>query len=389
MLIMKNLKPSLKLIITSVLICSIYNSCIQSDADKPIIQHLPIKADFEEAIDGRSVHLYYLTNKQGMTAAITNFGGRLVGLWVPNKHDSLTDVVVGFNSINDYLHSTEKYFGALIGRFGNRINKGRFTLNGVEYQVPQNNGVNALHGGEKGLNDVVWNAQQVSENQLKLNYISKDMEEGFPGTLSIEVMYGLTANNELKIEYRATTDKQTVVNLTSHAFFNLNGEGSGTINNHQLQINASAYTPIDSTMIPTGEIASVDNTPFDFRKAKSIGEDIDKPVEQLNNGAGYDHNFVLNTDTTQIQLAAKVVGDKSGVVMEILSKEPGLQFYSGNFMKSENTFKSGAKDDYRTAICLETQHFPDSPNQPHFPSTELLPGDIYKSICIYRFSIEK
>jgi len=350
---------------------------------------VPEKKNFHDTIDGKMTDLYILKNKNGMTAAITNYGGRLVGLWVPDKNGKLTDVVAGFGSIKDYVRSTEPYFGATIGRYGNRIAKGKFSLDGSDYTLFTNNGANTLHGGKKGFQYEVWDATQPNDSTLQLFYLSKDMEEGFPGNLNVKVIYTLTNNNEIKLDYTATTDKKTVVNLTNHAFFNLNGEGSGTINNHILQINADRYTPVDSTLIPTGKNELVTATPFDFRTPTSIGERVNETDQQLKNGKGYDHNFVLKNKGVGMDQAAIIKGDKSGIVMTIYTQEPGLQFYGGNFMQSKNTFKGGAKDDFRTAFCLETQHFPDSPNQPDFPSTVLEPGKTYQTSSVYAFSVHK
>jgi aldose 1-epimerase len=253
-----------------------------------------------------------------------------------------------------------------------------------------NNGANTLHGGKKGFQDVVWDANQANDSTLELHYISKDMEEGFPGNLDVKVTYTVTADNGVKIDYLATTDKKTVVNLTNHAFFNLNGEGSGTINNHILQINASQYTPVDATLIPIGKNEPVQATPFDFTRPTAIAlRGNDSANQQIKFGKGYDHNFVLSDNSTAMKHAATISGDKSGIEMMVYTQEPGLQFYGGNFMKSKNTFKGGSKDDFRTAFCLETQHFPDSPNQPAFPSTVLEPGQTYKTSSVYRFSIHK
>ncbi|HEV8079711.1 MAG TPA: aldose epimerase family protein [Chitinophagaceae bacterium] len=350
---------------------------------------LPDKKNFQDTIDGKTTDLYILKNNKRMTAAITNYGGRLVGLWVPDKNGKITDVVVGLNSVQDYIKSTEPYFGATIGRYGNRIANGNFSLDGKEYILFTNNGPNTLHGGKKGFQYVVWDATQPNDSTLELFYLSKDMEEGYPGNLNVKVTYTLTNNNEVKLDYQATTDKKTVVNLTNHAFFNLNGEGSGTINDHVLQINADKYTPVDSTLIPTGKNELVTGTPFDFRKAITIGSRINETHQQLKNGNGYDHNFVLSKNALGMNTAATVTGDKSGIVMMILTQEPGLQFYGGNFMQSKNAFKGGTKDDFRTAFCLETQHFPDSPNQPGFPSTLLDSGQIYQTSSVYRFSVKK
>ena len=344
--------------------------------------------NFEKEIDGKPVRLYSLKNKFGSKALVTNFGGRLVGLFVPDKEGKLVDVVAGFDSIDGYQNSTEPYFGATIGRYGNRIAKGKFDLEGKAYQIFTNNGLNTLHGGKKGYQDVVWEATQPDAQTLELRYLSKDMEEGFPGNLKVTVTYTLTDDNALKINYKALTDKTTVVNLTNHAFFNLNGSKSGSILNHSLEINADNYTPVDSTLIPSGKIAIVKATPFDFTKPKTIGKDIEVKDAQLENGKGYDHNFVLNPHGANDAVAV-VTGDKTGILMRVFTDQPGLQFYSGNFMQSKNTMKGNHKDDFRTAFALETQHFPDSPNQPSFPSTVLKPGETYQSQSIYQFSVAK
>ena len=311
------------------------------------------KKNFETTINGKQTNLYVLKNHNGMTAAIINYGGRLVSLMVPDKNGKMRDVVVGFKSVQDYINSTEPYFGATIGRFGNRIAKGRFTLDGKQYTLFTNNGANTLHGGKKGYQTVVWDAKQLNDSSLELSYLSKDMEEGFPGNLNVKVTYSLTADNGFKCEYEATTDKKTVVNLTNHAFFNLNGEGSGEILNHTVQIYADKYNPVDTGLIPYGKLAPVAGTPFDFTKATTIGARINDSSEQLKNGKGYDHNFILNgTKVNGLNHAATVTGDKSGIEMNIYTQEPGLQFYSGNFMQSKNTFKSGTRDDFRNNWCF-------------------------------------
>lgn len=342
---------------------------------------------FQKEIDGKKTDLYVLKNKNGMQAAFTNYGGRLVSLLVPDSTGKPVDVVVGFDSVDGFVNSTEPYFGATIGRYGNRIAKGKFSLDGKQYTLFTNNGQNTLHGGKKGFQYVVWDAAQPNPQTLVLTYLSKDGEEGYPGNLNVKVTYSLTDDNELKMDYEATTDKKTVCNLTNHAFFNLNGEGSGTILNHSLQIFADQYTPVDTTLIPLGKNAAVKGTPFDFTTPETIGKRVEENNDQLKAGKGYDHNFVLNgTEGLGMTHAATVKGDKSGIVMDIYTQEPGLQFYSGNFMQSKNVFKGGAKDDFRTALALETQHFPDSPNQPSFPSTTLSPGQTYKTSSIYKFS---
>ena len=344
--------------------------------------------NFEAVIDNKNTQLYWIENN-GLKAAFTNYGGRLVGLWVADKNGKLTDVV-GMNSVTGFQKSTEPYFGATIGRVGNRIAKGKFTLEGKEYNVPLNNGENALHGGKKGFQDVVWNAEKKDEHTLVLTYTSPDMEQGFPGNLQVKVTYTITAEKTLKMEYEATTDKTTIVNLTNHAFFNLNGEGSGTILNHELQLFANKYTPVDEGLIPTGKLENVTQTPLDFLEKHTIGERIEAHNEQLKFGKGYDHNYVLTGNSKDgMNHAATITGDKSGISMDIYTAEPGIQFYSGNFMQGKNTFKSGAKDDFRTAFALETQHFPDAPNQPNFPSITLKPGKKYQTISYYQFSIRK
>jgi aldose 1-epimerase len=355
--------------------------------EKKINVTLPDKVAFQDTIDGKPTNLYVLKNKNNMQATFTNYGGRLVSLLVPGKDSSLTDVVVGLGSVKEYAEASEPYFGATIGRYGNRIAKGKFTLDGANYLLPVNNPPNTLHGGKKGFQYVVWDARMLNDQTLELTYLSKDGEEGFPGNLNVKVVYTLTDSNELKMDYEATTDKKTVVNLTNHAFFNLNGEGSGTINDHILQINADRYTPVDSTLIPTGKIEPVAGTPFDFTKPTAIGERIAVKNDQLAYGKGYDHNFVLNSaNGNGLNHAATVLGDKSGIIMDVYTTEPGLQFYGGNFMQGKNVFKSGKKDEHRTAFCLETQHFPDSPNQPSFPSTVLEPGKTYKTSSVYKFT---
>lgn len=342
---------------------------------------------FQKEIDGKRTNLYILKNKNNMQAAFTNYGGRLVSLLVPDSAGKLVDVVVGFDSVDGYAQSTEPYFGATIGRYGNRIAKGKFTLDGKPYTLATNNGQNSLHGGKKGYQYVVWDAKQTNDHTLELSYLSKDMEEGYPGNLNVKVTYSLTDDNELKMDYEATTDKRTVVNLTNHAFFNLNGEGSGSILNHVLQIDADQFTPVDTTLIPLGTNIPVQNTPFDFNTPTTIGKRIDAVNEQITAGKGYDHNYVLKgTKGLGMTHAATVKGDKSNIVMDVYTQEPGLQFYSGNFMQSKNKFKGGTTDDFRSAFCLETQHYPDSPNQPSFPSTILDPGKVYKTSSIYKFS---
>lgn len=345
------------------------------------------KEDFGKA-DGQSVALYTLTNRNGVEAKITPYGGIVVSLKVPDRNGKLGDIVLGFDNLDSYLKGNDPYLGALIGRYGNRIGNGRFTLNGVEYKLARNNGPNHLHGGIKGFDKVVWNAQPAKTRngaKLTLTYGSRDGEEGYPGNLSVRVVYTLTDNNELKIDYSATTDKDTVVNLTHHSYFNLAGQGNGDILNHQLMINADRFTPVDSTLIPTGELRGVKGTPFDFKQSTAIGARINQEDEQLKFGKGYDHNFVLNGRTGILRHAARVTETSTGRVMEVWTTEPGLQFYSGNFLDGK-TGKEGKSYQIRYGLCLETQHFPDSPNKPDFPATVLRKGRIYRTTTIYKFA---
>jgi len=361
-----------------------------SDTTKPqSSMQIPDAKAFQQTIDGKPTNLYVLKNSN-IVAAITNYGARVVSLLVPDKNGKMTDVVVGFDNVNDYTQGGDTYFGAIVGRYGNRIAKGKFKLDGKQYTLPTNNGPNSLHGGDTGFSRKVWDAQQLNDSTLQLTYVSKDGEEGYPGTLTAKVTYTVMSNQELKIDYEATTDKKTVVNLTNHSYFNLNGQGSGTINNHLMMIKADKFTPVDSTLIPTGSLESVANTPFDFRSPTAIGARInDTSSIQLKYGKGYDHNFVLNPTNDSLTEAAEVMGDQSGIVMNVFTDQPGVQFYGGNFMDGSHTIKGGKKDNYRTAFCLETQHYPDSPNHPDFPSTTLSPGEVYKTTTIYEFSVKQ
>ena len=356
---------------------------------KPQIPKLKLlkKESFEKTVDGKQVSLFILQNRLATTAQITNYGGKVLSLWVQDKNGNYEDIVLGYADIDGFLTAKEKYFGALIGRYGNRIKEGKFTLNGKEYSLAINNGNNHLHGGNKGYNAVVWDAKQIDEQTLELNYLSKHMEEGYPGNLKIKVLYQLTNENELKVEYWATTDQTTVVNLTHHSFFNLRGAGNGNINNHLLQINAPYYTPVDENLIPTGEIATVENTPMDFLKLTVIGKRVDTGFDQLKYALGYDHNYVLNQNLKGYNYAAKVIESVSGRVMEVFTNEPGLQFYGGNFLDGTIIGKERKPYEHRAGFCLESQHFPDSPNKQHFPSTILTPAQKYYSVCIYKFSV--
>jgi aldose 1-epimerase len=351
----------------------------------------PERVYFNTEHNGKKVDLYTLQNKDGLRIDITNYGGRIVSLFTPDKNGVFDDIVTGYHSLEEYLNSNEVYFGALIGRYGNRIANGRFSLDGIDYSLATNNGTNHLHGGPSGFHNVVWDAEQVNDHILKLTYLSAHMEEGYPGNLSVVVFYSLTNENELVTEYEATTDKPTVINLTNHAFFNLAGEGQKTINNHLLKINADFYTPVFENLIPTGHIEPVADTPFDFRDFTPIGERLQSDHPQLQYGLGYDHNYMLR-DTMkgrEIIYAASVYEPISGRMMDVYTTEPGLQFYGGNFLNGSDTGKRGEPYLHRSSFCLETQHFPDSPNQPQFPSTVLRPGEVFRSKTIYRFSVAK
>ena len=333
------------------------------------------------------IQLVNLRNSHGLGAVITNYGGRVVSLFVPDKNGHFDDIVLGYDNPEDYLRSNEKYYGALIGRYGNRIGKARFSIGDQTYFLKKNNGENSLHGGGKGFHQVYWSAHQLNEGTLELKYVSTDMEEGFPGNLGVKVVYCLTDENELKIEYFASTDKPTIVNLTHHSFFNLTGDPSKTINHHILQIPAAFYTPVGEGLIPTGEIAPVEGTPFDFRTPTTIGKRVEEDHDQLKLGHGYDHNWVLDgmEESRPPRMAAKVTEPESGRVMAVYTNEPGIQFYGGNFLSGKDIGKGGIPYRHRTAFCLETQHFPDSPNKSNFPSVLLNPGEEYYSVCLYHF----
>ena len=347
------------------------------------------KASFGKTADGQNVDIFTLTNKRGIEVKITNFGGIITSLKVPDRNGKVEDIVLGFDNLDAYIKG-HPYFSALIGRYGNRIAKGRFTLDGHEYKLAVNNGENHLHGGVKGFDKVVWTALPVRIRDgvaLKLTYLSKDGEEGYPGNLKVIVVYRLMNTNELKISYSATTDKDTVINLTSHSYFNLAGQGNGDILNHELFIDAARFTPTDAGSIPTGELKSVTGTPFDFQNSamQKIGARINNDDEQLKFGNGYDHNFVLNGPIGKLHQAAVAYDSTSGRLMEIWTTEPGVQFYTGNFLDGTLTGKDGKVYQRRYGFCLETQHFPDSPNKPSFPTTVLRKGELYHSLTIHKF----
>jgi len=340
--------------------------------------------------DFDSIKLYTLENESGMTVRVTNYGAIITSIIVPDRNGKRADVALGYDRVEDYINAVDKpYFGAVVGRYGNRIAKGEFTLDGETYSLLQNNGENHLHGGAIGFDKVVWAVDEYVEGKsLTLSYLAKDKEEGYPGNLELIIVYTLADDNSLVVDYHATTDKATPINVTQHTYFNLKGEGQGTILDHKLMLNAKTFTPVDGSLIPTGEMPAVAGTPFDFTTAKAIGRDIDQQNEQLVFGLGYDHNWILNKDGKEgeLSLAAQVHEPSSGRVMEIYTTEPGIQFYCGNFLDGRLKGKSGKPYVHRGGFCLETQHFPDSPNQPNFPSTILKPGETYESKTVFKFS---
>ena len=344
-------------------------------------------ADFQKTVDGKPTDLYVLKNASGAEVCVTNYGAKIVSIMVPDKNGKMTDVVLGHPSIDDYLTSPEPYFGAICGRTGNRIAKGKFVLDGQEYTLAVNNGPNHLHGGIKGFNAVVWDAEQIDNQTLRLTYLSKDGEEGYPGNLTISLIYKWIDDNALIIDYVATTDKPTIVNLTNHSYFNLSGAGDPSIGDHLLTINADTYLPTDDTAIPYGDPENVEGTPMDFRIPHEIGARIEDDFQQLIYGKGYDHTYILNKEKDGLSFCAEAVSPKTGIVMDTYTTEPGVQLYTGNWMTGEFPAKGGKHYPMRSAFCLETQHFPDSINKPEYPSVILRPGEEFISDTIYKFSI--
>jgi aldose 1-epimerase len=375
--------------VVAVLVMSLMTTSLWRVDTRASSQSRIQKHAFGTAEDGQTADIYILRNKSGMEVSITNYGGAVVSLKVPDRAGNFADVVLGYDNVQGYV-ADKAYFGGIIGRYANRIAHGKFALNGATYTLPKNDGENELHGGMKGFNKRIWTVQDVSANNgqaLELTYNSKDQEEGYPGNLTAKVVYTLTENNELKIDYRATTDKETVVNLTNHSYFNLAGQGNGDILGHRLAIHAQQFSPVDSTLIPTAESRSVRGTAFDFSRAEVIGARINAEDTQLKFGRGYDHNWILNPNGDHaLALAAEVYEPLSGRTMEVWTTEPGLQFYSGNFLDGSIHGKEGKVYKHRSGFCLETQHFPDSPNHPAFPSTILKPGNSYHSVTVYKFS---
>jgi aldose 1-epimerase len=379
------LRCSLFVLLAAVMVQIAFGGAVPS-AQTPATSGVA-RAPYGKMPDGTPVEIFTLTNNNGVEVKAITYGGIITSLKVPDRSGRLGDVVLGFDNLEGYL-TDHPFFGAIIGRFGNRIAKGQFTLDGQTYKLATNNGVNHLHGGNKGFDKVVWTGEPLS-GQLGVAFTrtSPDGEEGYPGNLKTRVTYVLTDKNELIVDYHATTDKATHVNLTQHSYFNLAGEGSGDILGHQLTINADRYTPVDDTLIPTGELAPVQGTPFDFRTPTAIGARINDPHPQIKKGPGYDHNWVLNRKGEGLQLAARVVEPKTGRTLEITTTEPGIQFYAGNFLDGKITGKGGHVYGHRTGFCLETQHFPDTPNQKNFPTTVLKPGQEYKTRTVFRFGV--
>ena len=381
-----------KAIVLAVITLCLGPSCSMGKQEQPSLQGKQGSRITKEAFgtmpDGTAVDLYTLNNANGLEARVTNYGGIVVSLNVPDRQGKVSDVVLGFDTFESY-RGTHPYFGALIGRYGNRIGRAKLVLDGVEYTLAANNGENHLHGGLRGFDKVVWKAEVVEDDggpSLRLEYLSKDMEEGYPGNLSVEVEYRLTDDNGLRIDYRATTDKKTVVNLTHHSYFNLKDAGASDILGHEMMIAGDRFTPVDEGLIPSGEVRSVGGTPLDFRQPVAIGARIDQDDPQLKFGGGYDHNWVLNSQDGSLALAARVYEPTTGRVIEVYTTEPGLQFYSGNFLDGSQVGKGGLGYGHRSGFCLETQHFPDSPNKPDFPPTVLEPGAEYTHTTIYKFS---
>ncbi len=378
------------LLLPALFICSCQSRSDMTtgtDASKAA-DHVTVKAEpFGSTPKGEKVTLYALTNRNGVTARIINYGAIVVSLRVPDSKGKLDDIVLGYDTLDDYI-ANNPYFGAIAGRYANRIALGQFVLDGVTYTLATNNGPNHLHGGVRGFDKVIWQARPVEKADqagVEFSYLSKDGEEGYPGNLRVIVTYWLTNADELRIEYEARTDKATPVNLTHHSYFNLAGQGTGSILDHEMMINADQFTPVDDGLIPTGELRSVKGTPMDFRRPTAIGARINQEYEQLQYGGGYDHNWVLNRGKKPLTLAARVSEPTTGRIMEVYTTEPGLQFYAGNFLDGSNIGKGGRPYTYRSGFCLEAQHFPDSPNKPSFPSTILKPGECYTQTTVYRF----
>lgn len=367
-------------LLTLVIIISLQSCSINKE------QTMIKKEVFGHLSDGREVYLYTMHNSNGMQMKVTNYGATITLLTAPDRNGKLQDVVLGYDSLAEYVKG-DSYFGAVVGRYGNRIGEGKFTLEGQQYQLTINNGPNHLHGGTTGYNKVLWEAKENNDNNsITFSYNSQDGEQGYPGNVTLSVTYSLTENNELKIDYKGTTDKTTILNPTHHSYFNLTGDPEKTILDHQLTIIADKFTPVDSNLITTGELAEVSNTPFDFREPTAIGKRINEDNIQLKYGNGYDHNWVLSNYNGKVEPAVVLYEPQSGRMIEVLTDQPGMQFYSGNFLDGTVKGKNGIYYKFRTGLCLEAQHYPDSPNKSEFPSVTLKPGEEYKQTTIYRFS---
>ena len=367
-----------------------FNCCVNNNSKNMDSTSLQIeKNSFGKTSDGIDVDQFIMKNKNGMKVGVITYGGIITFLTAGDKNNEYKDIVLGYDNLAQY-EASSPYFGAIIGRYGNRIAEGKFDLNGESYELVKNNGANHLHGGLKGFDKVVWKAKQnITENTalIELTYFSKDMEEGYPGNLKVKVTYTLDNNDELTVNYEASTDKTTIVNLTQHSYFNLSGDFKNDILDHELVINANSFLPVNSKLIPPGKFQDVLGTPFDFRNSKTIRRDINVEDEQLKNGLGYDHCWVLNDQSEGFRFVASAYEPNSGRLLEIFSDEPGIQFYSGNFLDGTLPSKTGGKYNFRTGFCLETQHFPDSPNQKNFPTVELNPGENYSSRTSFKFSV--
>ena len=369
-----------------IILCFIFiaSSCATTNKDKAMIT----KSLFGTLSDGREVHLFTLKNTKGVEVGITNFGATVTSIIVPDKSGKMEDVVLGYDSLEGFVND-KSYLGVIVGRYGNRIGKGKFSIDGKNFQVTVNDGENHLHGGALGFHKVLWEAKAIESDSapaVQLTYVSKDGEDGYPGTVTIKVTYTLTSGNELKMDYEGTTDKPTILNPTNHAYFNLTGNPTNTILEHQLQIDADSTTPVVKGLITTGEFASVTNTPFDFRTATAIGARINDNNEQLKLAGGYDHNWVLKNYDGKVRKVGELYEPKSGRLLIYYTDQPGLQFYSGNFLDGSIKGKKGISYQYRTGLCLEAQHYPDSPNKPQWPSVVLRPGETYKQTTVYKFS---
>lgn len=380
---MKKLSHSITAICAILSIALGLTSCNGSDSASEITL-LP-EEDFTAEFEGKTTHLYTLSNGD-ITAQVTDFGARVISIWTPDRNGKMADVATGYENIDKYINNPgERFLGACVGPVANRIGKGHFTLDGVEYQTPLNNDGNTLHGGFKGVDMMVWDVLEKTDTSIAFHLVHPDMQEGWPGNLDIIMLYTLTDANEFSIEYVATTDKATPVNLSNHTFFNLTGDSSKSILGHEIQINASRTTPIDSLLIPSGEVVSLDGSPLDFRTAKAIGQDVNADDQQIRNGYGYDHNWCLDGEAGLVRLAATLYEPESGRVMDVLTDQPGLQFYCGNFFDGKTPDKYGNMIGYRCSLALETQKWPDGINHEGFPNTVLRPGEVYTHTCVYRF----